>query len=513
MIIRSTRRALPALVTAVLLAVCTGPESADPADAAALSGGTDPGLSRFYGQRIGWAACPDDPRAPAGAGPTMQCATLTVPLDYTRPDGDVLDVAVVRYPAARRERRVGSLIVNAGGRSGSNVAMVRLDRHSFDGPLHERFDIIGFDPRGVGGTTPVKCLDDRAHDTQFTADGPADERTRTLADACRARYAPVLPFLGTRNTARDMDVLRATLGERTLNYFGLSSGTYLGILYAEQFPHRLGRVVLDGASSPSVPPTDSTVARQVGLEQALSSFAADCTTLGACPLGTDPGQAARKLASYLDGLTDHPLTTSSGRALTANAAWTAVLTTLTNGHQDWPRLRDALDWAMVHGRGDDLLDIADAANGRNAQGRYNGYADAPTAIACADSAANSPTPEQLQSALADLAAKAPLTSRHAPQQAALDPDCRSWPYHSPEQPHPARPATDTTILVVGSTADPITPYAATRQLTAELGNASLLTRGGDGNTAYGRSTCIRTAVDTFLTQGTLPAPGKGCPSD
>ncbi|MFE5588462.1 alpha/beta hydrolase [Kitasatospora sp. NPDC056531] len=134
-------------------------------------------------------------------------------------------------------------------------------------------------------------------------------------------------------------------------------------------------------------------------------------------------------------------------------------------------------------------------------------------MACADSAANSPTPEQLQSALADLAVKAPLTSRHAPQRAVLDPDCRSWPYHSPEQPHAARPTTDTTILVVGSTADPVTPYAATRQLTAELGNASLLTRGGDGNTAYGRSTCIRTAVDTFLTQGTLPAPGKGCPSD
>ncbi|MFE5588463.1 alpha/beta fold hydrolase [Kitasatospora sp. NPDC056531] len=207
-------------------------------------------------------------------------------------------------------------------------------------------------------------------------------RTRRRTDPHPRRRLPgqVRPgaaFLGTRNTARDMDVLRATLGERTLNYFGLSSGTYLGILYVEQFPHRLGRVVLDGASSPSVPPTDSTVARQVGLEQALSSFAADCTTLGACPLGTDPGQAARKLASYLDGLTDHPLTTSSGRALTANAAWTAVLTTLTNGHQDWPRLRDALDWAMVHGRGDDLLDIADAANGRNAQGRYNGYADAP----------------------------------------------------------------------------------------------------------------------------------------
>ncbi|MFJ4185464.1 alpha/beta hydrolase [Kitasatospora sp. NPDC089509] len=379
--------------------------------------------------------------------------------------------------------------------------------------LHDRFDIIGFDPRGAAGTTPVNCLDDRARDDRLATDRPAADHAAVLAEACRAAYGKVLPHVGTRDTARDMDVLRGALRDDKLNYLGLSYGTYLGGLYAEQFPDRVGRLVLDGPLPSSATVTENNVELQAGLESALKAFAADCTNQASCPLGTDRGQAAQKLADFLDGLADHPLPASRGRTLTAALAWAAVLRELSGGSQTWAELYEPLNRAMTRGDGDDLLKLADVANGRGDQGRYGVSADAPTAIACADSATSSPTPDRLSTALADLAAKAPLVSKHGPEAAALDPDCRAWPFRSPEQPHAIRAASGSTpVLVVGSTADPLTPYAGAQRFTAELGNAVLLTRDGDGHTAYVHSNCIRAAVQAYLTEGLVPAAGTHCSS-
>ncbi|WP_326847435.1 alpha/beta hydrolase [Streptomyces kaniharaensis] len=541
-ILRTSRRALPVAVTAAtaaLLAGCTGSgsgagstasgtptptpsattTSAAPTPAAAPTptprptGANDPALKPFYGQQLAWAACPADPETGKTDDSPVQCATLKVPLDYASPATGTLDVAVVRNPARKQDQRVGSLLLNPGGPGGSGVAMVKGWAKGYEGALHDRFDMVGFDPRGVGGTNPVNCLDDKARDTWVTTDQPGADHGKALADACQARFAKVLPFVSTRNTARDMDVLRAVLGDQKLNYLGMSYGTYLGSLYAEEFPDRVGHLVLDGATSPSTSLVQHNIEQQAGFERALKAFAADCTTKDVCPLGKDPEQAPQKLADFLDGLKDKPLTTSDGRTLTANAAWTGVLSRLYGGERAWKDLRGVLGAAMQRGNGDYLYQLADGYNGRDKDGHYGVSADAYTAIHCADGATGAPSGEQLQAALTDLAAKAPLVSKHDPTLALFDPDCRIWPFRSTEQPHAVKSLATAPIVVVGTTGDPATPYAWAQRLTTELGNAVLLTREGEGHTAYGASSCIRSSVDAFLVDGTVPAAGTRCPTD
>ncbi|AUY52295.1 alpha/beta hydrolase [Streptomyces sp. CB01881] len=538
MITRFSRRALPAAVAAALLAGCTS--SAGSGDAASgttspaatpatttapptptttptptpkPTGAADPALKPFYGQQIAWTPCADDPATDKVDESAVQCGKLKVPLDYTNPAGDTLEVAVVRNPAAKQDQRVGSLLVNPGGPGGSGVGMVKRNPKQFDGPLHDRFDTIGFDPRGVGLTTPVNCLDDGARDEWVTTDTPGDAHGKVLADACQAKFGKVLPFIGTRNTARDMDVLRAALGDQKLNYFGLSYGTYLGSLYAEEFPDRVGRLVLDGAVDPSVPLAQHNIAQYAAFEHSLEAFAANCATKSSCPLGKDPGAAAGKLADFLDGLKEKPLTTASGRKLTANAAWTAMIDGLYGDEQGWESLRNDVGWAMVRGKGDYLLARADDSNHRDKDGHYSVSADAYTAIHCADGGTGVPVGDDLKAAYAELAAKAPLLTRHEPSFALFDPDCRSWPFRSAEKPHPIASKSDATIVVVGSTGDAATPYASAEKLAAQLGKAVLLTREGEGHTGYGWSKCIRTSVDAFLTDGTVPAAGTRCASD
>ncbi|MBV6696827.1 alpha/beta hydrolase [Kitasatospora aureofaciens] len=503
---------LPVLSASTTTSTTPAP-TATPTPTPRPTGANDPALKPFYGQQLAWGPCPADPETGKADDAPVQCATLKVPLDYTSPATGTLDVAVVRNPARKQDQRVGSLILNPGGPGGSGVAMVKGGAKRSEGALHDRFDMIGFDPRGVGGTNPLNCLDDKARDTWVTTDQPGADHGRMLADACQAKFAKVLPFVGTRNTARDMDVLRAAVGDQKLNYLGMSYGTYLGSLYAEEFPDRVGHLVLDGATSPSTSLVQHNVEQQAGFERALKAFAADCAGKDACPLGKDPEQAPQKLADFLDGLKDKPLTTSDGRTLTANAAWTGVLSRLYGGERAWKDLRTVLGAAMQHGKGDYLYQLADGYNGRDKDGHYGVSADAYTAIHCADGATNAPAGEQLQAELTDLAAKAPLVSKHDPTAALFDPDCRIWPFHSAEQPHAIKSLATAPIVVVGTTGDPATPYAWAEKLTSELGNAVLLTREGEGHTAYGASSCIRGSVDAFLVDGTVPAAGTRCPTD
>ncbi|MFF7456741.1 alpha/beta hydrolase [Kitasatospora sp. NPDC008115] len=541
MITRFSRRALPAVAAATLLAACTSsggttaaptaaPPPAETASATATptptptatptptptvkpTGQADPALQAFYGQQLNWAACKDDPKIEKTDESAVQCTTLKVPLDYTNPSGDTLDVAVVRKPATMPDQRVGAVVVNPGGPGGTGVGFVQRNPEYFQKGVRERFDTVGFDPRGVGGTSPVNCLDDKTRDDWVNTDNPGPDHGKVLADACQAKYGKLLPFIGTRNSVRDMDVLRAALGEQKLTYFGLSYGTYIGSVYAEEFPDRVGRLVLDGAVDPSLPLAQHNIEQYAGFERSLNAFAAYCAKKAQCPLGKDPGKAAGKLADFLDGLEQKPLTTSTGRVLTTTAAWTGVVEGLYGDESAWDQLRTVLTQAMVNGKGDHLLAYADSYNRRDKDGHYSASADAYTAIHCADGATNVPTGEALQAAYADLAAKAPLLSRHEPSAAIFDPDCRSWPFRSTEQSHVITSKAQAPIVVVGSTGDAATPYANAEKLTAQLGNAVLLTREGEGHTGYGWSACIRTAVDAFLLEGTAPAAGTRCASD
>ncbi|MFF2656474.1 alpha/beta hydrolase [Kitasatospora sp. NPDC058032] len=545
MITRFSRRALPAVAAAALLAACTSsggstdaasgtpsaaatttPSPTDPATATPTptptatptptvkpTGQADPALQAFYGQQLTWAACKDDPKTTKIDESAVQCATLKVPLDYADPAGGGLDVGVARIGSAKPGERTGSLLVNPGGPGVSGVTMVQRGQKDYDGPLRDHYDIVGFDPRGVGLSSPVNCLDDKARDTWLTTDDLGPEHGKVLADACQAKYGKLLEHIGTRDTVRDMDVLRAALGDQKLSYFGLSYGTYIGSVYAEEFPDRVGRLVLDGAVDPAKSLVENNIEQYGGFERSLRAFAADCAKQKQCPLGKDPDKAPEKLADFLDGLKQKPLTTKDGRVLTSAAAWTGVIEGLYGDERGWEELRNVLAQAMVNGKGDYLFMYADSYNKRDKDGHYPASGDAYTAVYCADGATGVPTGDALQAAYAEMASKAPLISRREPGAALFDPDCRSWPFRSPEKAHPITSKAATPILVVGSTGDAATPYANAEKLAAELGNAVLLTREGEGHTGYGHSECIRTAVNAFLVDGTVPAAGTRCATD
>ncbi|KJS52944.1 hypothetical protein VM98_28250 [Streptomyces rubellomurinus subsp. indigoferus] len=513
----SRRRALPALAAVLAVALpagCTGaPAPGGPATRPPLSerapAGTDPALRALYDQRIDWQPCADQGD---GDGP-VQCATLKVPLDYAAPGGATLDVAVARVPAADPGRRLGSLVLNPGGPGNSGTAMVQWGWKNYQGPLHDHYDLVGFDPRGAGRTAGVHCLDDRTRDEYTSTDDPGYDHGRVLADACRAKAADLLPHLGTRDSARDMDVLRGALGETRLDFLGLSYGTYLGALYAEEFPGRTGRLVLDGAVERSTDLMHLNGEQAAATEAEFTAFAADCAaTDDTCPLGTDPAAAPRRFADFLDGLRDHPLHGEDGRTLTAALGWAGVLGVLYDGRRSFDRLREAVEPAVARGDADGLLRLADAANGRDQDGRYDTTADAFAAIHCAD-APLAPTDADLRAALADLAVRAPLTSRHDTRITLLDPDCRAWPFRSPEKPHTVKAAGSAPILVVGSTGDPVTPYLWAQRMAAGFAHGVLLTREGDGHTAYDKSGCVRDAVAAFLVDGRMPEAGTYCPTD
>ncbi|MFD8756596.1 alpha/beta hydrolase [Kitasatospora sp. NPDC059577] len=505
---------------------------ANPAATPAATAGTsapvgqaDPALKPFYGQQITWADCPADPQAEKAridiSG--MKCGRLHVPLDYAHPAADAIDLALIKYPAAKPDQRIGSLMVNPGGPGGSGVEMVKYGAKDFTGTLHNRFDVVGFDPRGTGDSAPVVCYDDKQHDAAEQQDDPLDPAERKAAHikqstdhaaACQAKSGRLLPFVGTRNTARDLDVLRAVVGDEKLNYLGISYGTYLGALYAEEFPRNTGRLVLDGAVDPAQDTLDHGVDQQVGFEKSFERFAADCVGNHPedCPLGKDKDAAAKKAADFLDGLHDSPLGTKDGRKLGRDLAWTGTIQMLYGDEKtSWKYLRAGLGMAMTMKRGDLLLAFADEYNGRDENGHYSPMEESNGAISCADAARPAPTPEHAKAAVDRLLAEAPLLSKGVTVDDYSEPGCAYWPFKTQEKPHTVRAEGSAPILVVGSTGDPATPYASAESLAKGFASATLLTRVGEGHGAFGKgNTCIDRALEAYLTEGTMPAPGTRC---
>jgi pimeloyl-ACP methyl ester carboxylesterase len=485
-------------------------------------GDPNPALARFYTQKPTWKSCETDDEDQRKQAAAFRCAMFTVPLDYKHPEGKTIDIAVTRKSAEGPGQRRGSLLLNPGGPGGSGVESAWwMAEDSIGAPLRESYDIVGFDPRGVERSAPVRCLTDSERDAYVAEDLPDDparaeargkERDKQYAAECKAKSGDLLPFVGTENAARDMDVLRAVLGDDKLNYLGFSYGTYLGAVYAELFPKSTGRLVLDGAVDPAADGLSSAVEQQVGFDKSLRRFAEDCASRAGCPLGNDPRTAPTKAADFLDSLQDAPLRATDGRKLTSGLGWTGVISLL-YGDKDtaWKYLRDSLAQAMVKKVPDALLFYADNYNGRDEEGRYDNSADAFVAIGCADGSGDAPSPEQVQAALARLRSDAPLMSRDITADDLTGEDCESWPFKSPTKPHPISAPGSAPILVVGTTGDPATPYASAQKLASQLSDATLLTFEGEGHTAYGgNSTCVDAAVEGFLLTGKRPAAGTRC---
>ncbi|WP_426364563.1 alpha/beta hydrolase [Streptomyces sp. E-08] len=467
-----------------------------------------PKLKKYYDQKLKWRDCGVE---------GFQCATLRAPLDYAKPDGEEVQLAVSRVRATGPGKRLGSLLVNPGGPGGSAVGYLQgYAGIGYPAPVRARYDMVAVDPRGVARSEPVECLTGPQMDAYTQVDQTPDDTAeinglsaafKDFAAGCEKRSGQVLPHVSTVETARDMDILRAVLGDAKLTYVGASYGTFLGATYAELFPDRVGRLVLDGAMDPSLSALDLNRDQTGGFETAFRAFAADCVRTTDCPLGTgsvaEAGEAMKKFFRDVDA---DPVPTGESRELGESLATTGVIAAMYD-EGAWPQLREALTGAM-NGDGSGLLALADSYYEREADGTYANLMSANAAVNCLDLPPAFKGPADVQKAVPSFEKASPIFGKGL-AWAALN--CTYWP--TPPTGHPHRITADgaAPILVVGTTRDPATPYHWAQSLAGQLSSGTLLTYEGDGHTAYGRgSDCIDTAINGYLLEGTPPQDGKRC---
>ncbi|MFH8219703.1 alpha/beta hydrolase [Streptomyces sp. NPDC018057] len=516
---------LPVLLSALsaaalLVSGCSAGEArqqqaAPAADAvlAALPRSTPAALMPYYEQKLTWRDC---------GAPGFQCATMKAPLDYAQPSQGDVRLAVARKKATGPGSRLGSLQVNPGGPGGSAIGYLQQYAGlGYPAEIRARYDMVAMDPRGVARSEPVECLGDRDMDTYTQTDVTPDDRKETdalvgayrkFAEGCGAHDPRLLRHVSTVEAARDMDVLRAVLGDKKLTYVGASYGTFLGATYAGLFPDRAGRLVLDGAMDPSLPASRMNLDQTAGFETAFQSFAKDCVRQSDCPLGgrgTAPAQAGDHLAAFFRKLDAHPIPAgdAKGRKLGEALATTGVIAAMYD-QSAWPQLRGALNAAMKNSDGAPLLALSDSYYERDSSGRYTNLMYANAAVNCLDLPAAYSTPAEVEKALPAFEKASPVFGRGL-AWASLN--CAYWPVKPTGGPHRIEAKGAAPIVVVGTTRDPATPYRWAQGLSAQLASARLLTFDGDGHTAYGRgSRCIDAAIDTYLLRGTPPAEDKHC---
>ncbi|WP_406731270.1 alpha/beta hydrolase [Streptomyces sp. NBC_01794] len=513
-----TRRLLrtSALVLAtagLLISGCTGGSSSPSASESASSGGgggaaPTAALKPYYAQQLKWRPC---------GVPGFECATMKAPLDYAKPDGDSVKLAVARKKATGPGKRLGSLLVNPGGPGGSGVSYLQgYAGIGYPPPVRARYDMVSFDPRGVARSEPVECLSGKEMDAYTQVDQTPDDAAETtrlatslkgFAAGCEKRSGTILSHLSTVEAARDMDILRAALGDEKLSYVGASYGTFLGATYAELFPDRVGRLVLDGAMDPSLASRQMNRDQTAGFETAFQSFAADCIKEKDCPLGTESvADASNRLKAFFAELDAKPVPTGESRELGESLATTAVIAAMYD-EAAWPQLRQALTRAM-DGDGAPLLSLADSYYERAGDGSYANLMYANAAVNCLDLPPAFTAPKAVQSALPEFEKASPVFGKNF-AWASLN--CAYWPTPATGAPHRIEAKGAAPIVVVGTTRDPATPYRWAQGLAGQLSSGRLLTYDGDGHTAYGRgSDCIDTAINTYLLDGTAPPDNKRC---
>ncbi|MDJ0376251.1 alpha/beta hydrolase [Cryobacterium sp. PH31-L1] len=464
-------------------------------------------LDPFYSQVLQWSEC----------GEGLQCTDASAPLDYNDPTAGDVSLALVRHVATGSDR-IGSLLVNPGGPGGSGYDFIKdsLD-YATDSTLQASFDIVGFDPRGVGRSSAVACYDSSDMDEYIygltTAERGTDAWIAELkissdafAAACAQRTGPLLGTVDTKSAARDLDLLRAVLGDTHLNYLGYSYGTFLGATYAELFPEKVGRFVLDGAVDPSTSNFEVTKTQAVGFENALRAYLTDCLAGEDCPFRGSVDSAMTTIGALLKSVDASPITAKDGRQLGGNALLTAIIYPLYQATA-WPQLSKMLD-TVLHGSAEGAFQFADAYNGRDANGDYtDNSTESFMAINCIDYPYNA-DPTVMRAQAADLEAAAPVIG---PFMSFGDIGCADWPYKFTGERTEIHAAGAAPILVVGTTNDPATPYVWAQQLAEQLDSGSLVTYTGEGHTAYNKSnSCVNDAVDSYLVDGIVPASDPQC---
>lgn len=461
-----------------------------------------PEFAAFYRQAVTWRACNE----------RFECTSVRVPVDWAAPKGTTVDLAVIRRKATGK--RLGSLLLNPGGPGVSGVNWVRDSASAYDPALQSSFDLIGWDPRGIGGSAQLKCLPNDQLDAYVSTDPTPDDATeraelvrsaREFVSGCRLRTGDLFSHVDTLSTVKDMDVLREVLGDRTLSYFGASYGTFLGAWYAETFPWRAGRLVLDGAVDPSIDTKGYIDGQTMGFARAIQAYLTDCVKQQRCPLRGTVDDARAQLGELIERSDAQALSTSStGRPLTEALLITGIVQGMYS-QSLWPRLNEAITQAM-QGDGTGLLTLADLYYQRDSSGRYGEVLQSNGPIYCLDHP-ETRTIDQIAKDAADLGRRYPPLGEAMGWSAI---GCVDWPVKPVLRPQRLTAKGAAPILVVGSTGDPATPYEWSKSLAGQLASGRLLTREGFGHTGYGESECVNRAVDAYLVSGTLPAEGTVC---
>ncbi|MFI5429177.1 alpha/beta hydrolase [Aeromicrobium sp. UC242_57] len=460
------------------------------------------GLQAFYTQKLDWSRC--------GSG-AAQCAWVKVPIDYAAPDGETTRIRVKVHPGDGATR---SLLVNPGGPGGSAIDFSNTMFNRLPAEVLKMYDVVGVDPRGVGLSSPLECLSDKQFDEFIATDSTPDDAAELaamrqssteLGQACQQNSGPLAAHVSTVEAARDMDIVRALLGRSELDWFGASYGTLLGAVYADLFPAQVGRMVLDGAVDPSETPVEGSFAQTEGFQRALDAYAKDCVKSDDCPLGDDADAGIDKIVDLLKQLDGAPIEVGD-RTLTESKAFYGIAVTLYD-QETWSILSDALK-AAFDGDGGLLLQLSDAYFSRNSDGSFASNAGQVIyAINCLD-AGQGMTIEQTKAEIPRFTKESPVFGP-ALVWGALG--CADWPIEA-TNPIPKIDADGAApILVIGTTRDPATPYESAEALADQLTSAVLLTREGDGHTAYfSGNRCISDAVNTYLLEGKAPAEGTTC---
>jgi pimeloyl-ACP methyl ester carboxylesterase len=509
--VRLVNSALP--VFYLFAAVVVGPTAAvqaTPEPGIGQSAEADPSQPESA-PRLDWGSCAPFIGKTDGL-PTARCTKVPVPVDYDRPGGQQAQLAVLKIPASGP--RMGSLLINPGGPGASAVDTVAdLGPSLANTVIGKHFDLVGFDPRGVGYSVPeLRCRTDAEFDAfrrepmvDFSAAGVAhiEDLYRQLADGCADRMgADFLRNVGTESAAHDMDMVRAALGEQQINYLGFSYGTELGTAYVERFGDHARAMVLDGAIDPSADAVEQNINQMAGFQVAFNDYAADCARSPACPLGTDPAQAVDRFHRLVDPLVDNPAKTKDPRGLGYADAVTGTIHAL-YAPQYWKYLNDGL---LGLQRGTDpgaLLALADDYQDRDTAGRYANTQDAFNAIRCVDA----PSPKD-SAAWVDadrrIRQAAPFLSYGTFTGNAPRDLCALWPVPATTQPGAAAAVAPGKVVVVSTTRDPATPYQAGISLANQLG-APLITYDGTQHTAvFNGDRCVDGAVVRYFIEGTPP---------
>ncbi len=485
--------------TVVAIGVATGPAAATP------------GAGQTTTPAPQWSSC-DELIADAYL-PTALCTTVPVPIDDANPTGAQAHLAVIKIPASGR--RIGSLLLNPGGPGASAVDAVVSLADGLDGsPISEHFDMVGFDPRGVGYSTPqLRCRTDAEFDAwrrepmvDYSKAGVAaiEQLYRNLAAQCAQRLGKeFLAGVGTASAARDMDTVRQALGEEKINYLGFSYGTELGTAYLQRYPDRVRAMVLDGAIDPEADPVASLVDQMAGFQVAFTDYAADCAKSPACPLGTDPQKAVDRFHQLVNPLVAKPGPTSDPRGLSYADAITGTVNALYTPSY-WKYLTSGLLGLQRGTDAGDLLLLADDYQGRDPDGRYDGGQDAFSGIRCVD--APTPTdPAVWADADRQIRQRAPFLAYgeftgYAPRDL-----CAFWPVPPTSTPKAASPAPPGSAVVVSTTHDPATPYQAGVDLARQL-HAPLITYDGTQHTVvFDGDSCVDDAVIAYFVDRKVPA--------